>query len=103
MSSLAPIPIPYQDVSFMTIFWIILVLLVVVTNIADIAMKLEINGELPPEEKFSWWSRNYWGVERRYREFHPESYLPSVARWSFWLFVALFAMWGIASATGRLD
>ena len=103
MSSLALAPIPYQDVSFMTIFWIILVLLVVVTNIADIAMKLAINGELPPEKKLSWWSRNYWGVEQKYREFHPESCLPSVARWSFWLFVAMFAMWGIASAMGRLD
>ena len=87
----------------MTIFWIVLVLLVMVTNIADIAMKLEINDELPSEEKFSWWNRNYWAVERKYREFHPKSYLPSVARWCFWLVVAMFVMWGIASTTGRLD
>lgn len=87
----------------MTAFWVILLLLAAVTNIADVVMKLDVNDKLPSEEKFPWWSRSYWKVERKYSEFYPESYLPLIARLSFRLFLAMFVMWAIASATGRLD
>jgi hypothetical protein len=93
----------YQHGLFMTIFWILLVLLAAVSNIADIVMKLGVKAKLPSEEQFSWWSRSYWKVERKYGEIYPDSYLPPIARVSFWLFVAMFVMWAIASTTGRLD
>jgi hypothetical protein len=101
--TLALFPIPYQDVSFMTIFWVILILSAVVSNIASIFMKLEVNDKLPPEEQFSWWNRDGREVARRYKELHPDGYLPPVARWSFWLFLAMFVAWAIVSTTGKLD
>ena len=68
-----------------------LALFAIVGNIADVVMKLELNDKLPPEERFSWWSRSYWKVERKYKDLNPDSYLPLIARLSFWLTLAMLA------------
>ncbi len=69
-------------------FWSILVLSVIVTNIADIAMKIQVNERLTAEEKFSWWNRDSWRVAKKHKEFYPNSYLPMISQCSFWLVVA---------------
>jgi hypothetical protein len=84
-------PIPWQDVTHMAIFWSILVLSVIVTNLADVAMKIQVNERLPSEEKFSWWNRDSWRVARKYRDFYPNSYLPLISQCTFWLFVVLLS------------
>jgi hypothetical protein len=56
-------------------------------------MKLRVNDTLQQSERFSWWNRDARAISRKYREFFPDSYLPDVERYSFWLFLALFAVW----------
>jgi len=95
--------ISWQDVAFMAIFWLMLVLSIAACGIASTFMKMEVNGRLPPAERFSWWNRDAGKVTRKYREFYPDSYLPVIAQFSFWLFVILFVVWAILSSTGKLD
>ncbi len=83
----------------MALFWSILILSILVTNSASIVMKLQVNEKLPPEERFSWWNRDFWKVARKYQEFYPDSYLPLIDKCSFWLCVALaavFIVWSLS-------
>lgn len=75
----------------MVFFLSVFVLSMLVNNYADTVMKIRINRRLPAEERFSWWSRNSWKVARKYGEFCPDSYLPLIARCSFWLCASLLA------------
>jgi len=63
----------------------------VVSNVSSAVMKIRVNERLPGSERFSWWSRNYSTVGRKYREFHPGSRLPDLARYSGWVCVFLLA------------
>jgi hypothetical protein len=82
----------------MTIFWSILILLAVVTKYSAIAMKIQVNHRLPLGERFSWWNRDAGKVVRKYRELYPDSRLPSIGQWTFWLFLAMLVGWAIASS-----
>ena len=77
--------------AFTSIFWSLVVLAILVNNYADIAMKIQVNQRLPKQERFSWWSRNSWAVSRKYREFYPDSNLPLIGQFSFWLAIVLGA------------
>lgn len=63
----------------------------VVTSTASTVMQLRINDRVPEDERFSWWSRNYAEVGRKYREFFPNSPLPDIARYSGWMCLLLLA------------
>lgn len=76
---------------FIPIFWSLVVLAIVVNNCADISMKIQVNQRLPEQERFSWWSRNSWAVSRKYGEFYPDSNLPLIGQFSFWVGVVLGA------------
>jgi hypothetical protein len=88
----------------MLIYWLISVaaMALAVNAIVGTVMKLEVNDRLPSKQKLSWWGRGYGEVERKHRELYPDSYLPLVAQWSFWLTLAMFATFVVASATGQL-
>ncbi len=81
----------------MQLFWSILVLSILVTNSTSIVMKLQVNEKLPPEERFSWWNRDFWKVARKYGELYPDSYLPLIDKCSFCLCLALLATLVISS------
>jgi len=52
-------------------------------------MKFRVNSRASsPESKFSWWVRDSSEVARTYQELFPDSYLPSISRYAFWLMVA---------------
>jgi hypothetical protein len=88
----------------MLIYWLVSIaaLALAVNAIAATVMKLGVNHSVQSKEKLSWWSRRYGKIERKHRELYPDSYLPLVAQWSFWLAVAMFAIFVVASATRRL-
>ena len=82
------------------IFWSILILSALAAIIAAIIMKIGVNERLSVEERFSWWSARYdepWKVARKYKDFYPSSSLPLIGKLSFWVFVALFATWAVAT------
>ncbi len=89
----------------MLIYWLVSIAAaaLAVNAIISTVMKLEVNHRLPSKEKLPWWSRSYGKVERKHRELYPDSYLPLVAQWSFWLTLAMFATFVVASATGKLS
>jgi hypothetical protein len=76
---------------FIPIFWSLVVLAIGVNNYADISMKIQVNQKLPEQARFSWWNRNSWAVARKYGEFYPDSNLPVIGQFSFWLCIALGA------------
>ena len=76
---------------FNPIFWSLAVLAIGANIVANFSMKIRVNGRLPEQERFSWWSRNFWAVARKYAEFYPESDLPMVGQFSFWVGFALGA------------
>jgi hypothetical protein len=81
----------------MVFYWVALAFLAVVVNASDVAMKLRVNGTLQESERFSWWNRDARAVARKYRDLFPDSYLPDVERYSFWLFLVLLAAGVVAS------
>ena len=76
----------------MLIFWVIVALSGAVTNFTIIAMKIQMNEKLRPQEQFSWWDGQFRKVSRKYEEFYPEGWLPLIAQGSFWLFIGLGVM-----------
>jgi hypothetical protein len=60
-----------------------------VTNVASMAMKLKVNSHLPSEERFSWWSRNFSEVGRKYLELFPGSMVLNISKYSWWACLAL--------------
>ena len=61
------------------------------TSAASAVMKIQVNDRVPEDERFSWWSRNYTDVGRKYRELFPGSPLPDIARYSGWICLLLLA------------
>lgn len=68
-----------------------------ITDYASTVMKVRLNKMLPENERFSWWARNYSAVSNKYREFHPNSHLPDLARYSGWICIFLFVV-GVLSS-----
>jgi|HubBroStandDraft_5_1064220.scaffolds.fasta_scaffold207576_2 hypothetical protein len=81
----------------MVVYWVALAFFAVVTNSSGVVMKVRVNDTLPQSERFSWWNRDARGVSRKYRQLFPDSYLPDVERYSFWLFLVMLAACVIAS------
>jgi hypothetical protein len=54
-------------------------------------MKVRVNEELPEDRQLSSWSRNFEEVRRLYREQHPDSILPDLNRYGYYLALALMA------------
>ena len=73
----------------------------VATSAASTVMKIQVNDRVSEGERFSWWSRNYTEVGRKYRELFPGSPLPDIARYSGWICVLLFAAGGLSSFLER--
>lgn len=74
---------------WITIAW----LLVVAVNVCAVVMRVRVNRTLPESERFSGWRRDAGAVSRRYRELFPNSYLPDLERYSFWLVVVMLLVW----------
>jgi hypothetical protein len=60
-------------------------------NIISITMKLRLIDDGVPNNRFSWWSRDFREVNRMYREHYPNSVWPSIDRYVGYLVYALFA------------
>jgi hypothetical protein len=73
----------------------------VVTNASSTVMQMRVNDRVPEDERFSWWSRNYADVGRKYRELFPESPLPDIARYSGWICLLLLAAGVLISFFGK--
>jgi hypothetical protein len=63
----------------------------VVTSASSTVMKMRVNDRVPEDAQFSWWSRNYADVGRKYRELFPDSPLPDIARYSGWICLLVLA------------
>lgn len=79
----------YETTIIMIAFWIVFAILAVVSNATAVTMKVRLNEILPEGERFSWWNRDGRAVSRKYQELFPDSYLPYIDRYSFWIIVAL--------------
>ena len=66
-------------------FLVVIVIPIVVTVYADIVMRSRINSKLPPQDQLSWWLRNSSKVSKKYEEFYPDSILPTLREYGFWL------------------
>jgi hypothetical protein len=64
-------------------------------------MKMHINEELPEDQRLSWWSRNYREVNRIYSERHPDSVLPDLNQYGYYLALALMAGMILLAITSR--
>jgi hypothetical protein len=76
----------------MVIFWVIVALSVAVTNFAEVAMKIQVNEKLQPQEQLPWRKVDFRKVTRKHEELYPDSWLPLIAQGSFWLCVGLGTM-----------
>jgi hypothetical protein len=73
------------------------VVLSAVLSVLYLFMKLSVNLDPPKEKQLSWWSKDYFVVERTYAEQNPERVLPQLSRAGLCLIIAL----GIAAAVAR--
>ena len=76
----------------MLFFWIVVIPAIAFTVGTDIVMKSRVNRRLPAQDQFSWWLRNSSQVQTKYEEFYPDSSLPSIRRYAFWLTYAVGAV-----------
>jgi disulfide bond formation protein DsbB len=74
-----------------TIF-LILVLMALASNCVGFLMRVRLAKRAPLDNWFSWWMRGSDEVGQTYQELFPESYLPSVVQYAFWLFIATAAV-----------
>jgi hypothetical protein len=70
---------------------VVFLIFAVATSAASTVMKIQVNDRVLKDERFSWWSRDFTEVGRKYREFFPGSPLPDIAQYSGWICVLLFA------------
>lgn len=68
-----------------------LVILAIPLNVIAWLMKSRVNAALPEDKQFSWWSRDFRGVNRAYRENFPNSVLPDIDRYGGYAIWILFA------------
>lgn len=67
-----------------------LVVLGIINNAISATMKFRVNARRFDDQKLSWWSRDFREVNRAYRECYPDSVLPDLDRYSYYLLLALF-------------
>jgi hypothetical protein len=72
-----------------TVF-LVLVLVALASIYSSLAMRIRLTRRLPLENG-SWWMRGSGQVELAYKELFPQSYLPLIVRYAFWLVVAMAA------------
>ena len=61
-----------------------------VVNVAvSTVMKLKVNSQIPKEQRFSWWSRNFSEVGHMHRKIFPGSMIPDICRYSKWACLSL--------------
>lgn len=84
----------------MPIFFVACISLIAVTDFTAITMKVRVNGELPEDKKFSWWSRNDLQVMRKYAELYPDSDLPFICKLCFAAVIVLGLMFAVFSWSG---
>jgi hypothetical protein len=70
------------------IIFLILVLIALASNCIQLSMRIRLAKRVPLENWFSWWMRSSDQVGRTYQELFPDSYLPSIVQYVFWLFMA---------------
>ena len=69
---------------------ICLLVLATIINVISITMKIRVNAKRFDDEKLSWWSRDFRAVNRAYREYYPDSLLPDIDQYSYYVLLALF-------------
>jgi hypothetical protein len=70
-------------------------------DILCVWMKKRVNEELPEDLRLSWWSRNYRQVERLYGEQNPDSILPDLSRYGYYVALALMGVMVLLAVTSR--
>ena len=58
---------------------------------------MQVNDRVSEDERFSWWSRNYAEVGRKYQELFPDSPLPDIAGYSGWICLLVLAVGVVVS------
>ncbi|MGA7402787.1 MAG: hypothetical protein WCC99_05325 [Candidatus Sulfotelmatobacter sp.] len=77
------------------------IVLVIPLNVLSLWMKARVNEELPDDQQLSLLSRDYSKVNRLYGEQHPDSILPSLNGYGYYLAVALMAAMILLGFTSR--
>ena len=72
-------------------FFLILLLMALVSAYGNLVMRIRLTTRLPLENRLSWWMQSSDEVERAYQELFPGSYLPSIVQYVFWVFLATAA------------
>ena len=80
---------------------ICLLIIGMASNIISITMKFRLIEDGVAREGFSWWSRDFREVNRKYREHYPNSVWPSIDRYVGYLVYALFAAVVVAGTLPR--
>ena len=80
---------------------ICLLIIGMASNIISITMKFRLIEDGGAREGFSWWSRDFREVNRKYREHYPNSVWPSIDRYVGYLVYALFAAVVVAGTLPR--
>ena len=70
-------------------------------DILSMWMKARVNEDLPEDQKLSWWTRNYREVNRLYGEQHPESVLPDLNRYAYYIALGLMAIMILLGISSR--
>jgi hypothetical protein len=70
---------------------ICLLIVGVASNIISMTMKCRLIDDGVEAKRWSWWSRDFRMVNRTYREYYPNSIMPSIDRYVGYLVYALFA------------
>lgn len=73
--------------------WTLVISILVLGTIANVistTMKLRVNAKRFDDEKLSWWSNDFREVNHLYREYYPDSILPDVDQYGYYLLLALF-------------
>jgi hypothetical protein len=63
----------------------------IATDFLSVWMKMQVNQQLPEDQRLSWWSRNYRQVNKLYGTQNPDSILPDLNRGGTVVVIALFA------------
>lgn len=71
---------------------ICILVLAIIINVISIIMKVRVNAKRFDDEKLSWWSRDFRAVNSAYREYYPDSVLPGIDQYSYYILLALFVV-----------
>jgi len=68
------------------------ILVAIPLNILSVWIKPRVNERLPEDQRTSWWYRDYSRVYGLYEEQNPDSILPNLSRYGYYLLLALTAI-----------